>query len=145
VEHAVQPCLVVGVEADRFGIDTNRIRTVVDYRNTTPIPGRPSPFLGALNHHGELLPVAHLAALLERKGRIDPARSAIVVLDWEDGLVGLLVDRAFGLLTASDRARLAHVLGRWEGPHLACTLEIEGQNIHVLDVDSLLAALAEAL
>jgi chemotaxis signal transduction protein len=145
VEPAARPCLVVGVEGNRFGIDTNRIRTVVDYRSTTPIPGRPSPFIGALNHHGELLPVAPLAALLERRYRIDPIRSAIVVLDWEDGLLGLLVERAYGLLTALDRARLAHVLGRWEGPHLTCTLEAEGQNIHVLDLDSLLSDLARRL
>jgi chemotaxis signal transduction protein len=135
----------VGVEGNRFGIDTDRIRTVVDYRKTTPIPGRPAPFLGALNHHGELLPVAPLAGLLGRKARIDSDRSAIVVLDWEDALLGLLVERTFGLLTALDRARLAHVLGRWEGPHLAYTLESEGQNIHVLDVDSLLADLARRL
>ncbi|MBI5015746.1 MAG: chemotaxis protein CheW [Deltaproteobacteria bacterium] len=145
MEAGARPCLLVAVEGERFGIDTERIRTVVEYRRLTPIPGRPRPFVGALNHHGELLPVVALASLLGRKARLDRDRSAIVVLDWEDAVLGLLVERTHGLLTASDRARPARVLGRWDGPHLAQTLELEGQRVHVLDVDSLLADVARRL
>lgn len=145
MEPGARPCLLVAVEGERFGIDTTRIRTVVEYRRLTPIPGRPVPFVGALNHHGELLPVAVLASLLGRKARLDRARAAIVVLEWEDALLGLLVERTHGLLTAADRARTAHVLGRWDGPHLARTLEVEGQRVHVLDVDSLLSDVSRRL
>lgn len=140
-----RPCLVVAAEGERFGIDTVRIRTVVEHRKLTPIPGRPPPFLGALNHHGELLPVVHLATLLGRKPRVDRTRSVVVVVDWEDALLGLLAERSHGLLTSLDRARPAQVLGRWEGPHLAQTLDVEGQTVHVLDLDSLLADVARRL
>jgi chemotaxis signal transduction protein len=145
VERACHSCLIVGLEDERFGIDTTRIRSVAEYRTPAPIPGRPRLFLGALNHHGELLPVAALAALLGRRLRLDPPRSAIVILDWEDGLLGLLVERTYGLLTSPDGIRLSHVLGCWQGPHVSQTLEADGRNIHVLDVDSLLAALAGSL
>lgn len=145
MEPSVHPCLLVALEGERFGIDTRRVRTVVEYRRPTPIPGRPAPFVGALNHHGELLPVAALASLLGRKPLVDRARSAIVVLDWEDALLGLLVERTHGLITGLDRARPAQVLGRWEGPHLAQTLEVDGQRVHVLDVDSLLTEVGRRL
>jgi chemotaxis signal transduction protein len=95
-----------------------------------------------LNHHGNLLPVVPLAVLLGRRHRFDPGRSGIVVLHWDDALLGLLVERTHGLLTALDRARPAQVLGRWEGPHLSVSLEVEGQMVHLLDVDSLLGDVA---
>jgi len=145
VDAANRPCLLVAVEGERFGLDTARIQTVIEHRKLTPIPGRPHPFLGALNHHGELLPVAHLSSLLGRKASIDRARSVIVVVDWEDALLGLLVERSHGLLTSLDRARPAQVLGRWEGPHLARTLDVDGQTVHVLDLSSLLADVARRL
>lgn len=145
MDASVRPCLLVAVEGERFGIDTTRVKTVVEYRRPSPIPGRPAPFVGALNHHGELLLVATLASLLGKAPRLDPGRSAIVVLDWEDALLGLLVERTHGLVTGLDRARPAQVLGRWEGPHLAQTLEVDGQRVHLLDVDSLLADVARRL
>jgi chemotaxis signal transduction protein len=145
VSPAARSYLVVGVEGEEFGLDTERVRTVVEYREPTPIPGRPGPFAGALNHHGELLPVAVLAGLLGRTPRLDPLRSVIVVVNWEDALLGLLVERTQGLLTPVERSRLAHVLGRWEGPYLEHTLETEGRRVHVLDLDALLADLARRL
>lgn len=137
--------LVVAVEGEEFGLDARRVHTVVEYREPTPIPGRPGPFVGALNHHGELLPVVALAGLLGRTPRLDPIRSVIVVVGWEDALLGLLVERTQGLLTPVERARLAHVLGRWEGPFLDHTLETEGRRVHVLDLDAMLTDVARRL
>ncbi|GAB4248066.1 chemotaxis protein CheW [Deferrisoma sp.] len=135
--------LVVEVDGERFGLPADRVNTVVGYEEPVPIPGRPKPFLGALNHHGELLPVVHLASVLGLKPRVDPLRSVVAVVDWEDGILGLLVERAQGLVTPLARARVAQVLGRWDGPFLDRTLEVEGARIHVLDLDALLRDLAE--
>ena len=137
--------LVVEVGGEEFGLEVARVVTVIDYRQTTPLPGRPGPFLGALNHHGELLPVAPLATLLGQQPHLDPERAVIVVLQWEDALLGLVVDLAHGLLTPLDRTRLTHVLGRWDGPHLLHTLETEGRRVHVLDLDSMFGELAERI
>lgn len=137
--------LVVEVEGEQFGFAVARVETVVEHRELTPIPGCPSPFLGALNHHGELLPVVALASLLGRTPRLDPAHAVIVVLAWDDSLLGLLAERAHGLLSPLERTRRAHVLGRWDGPYLKHTLETEGRRIHVLDLDSLLADLGRRL
>lgn len=142
---AVPPFLVVVADGRQFGIETARIRTVLEPRTLTAIPGRPRPFLGALNLYGELLPVASLASLLGVGDSGDRARSAVVVVAWEDAALGLLVDRTQGLVGASDEARPAHVLGRWEGPHLAASLDVEGQMIHLLDVDSILADVGRRL
>ncbi|GAB4272831.1 MAG: hypothetical protein Kow0092_28030 [Deferrisomatales bacterium] len=145
MEPAGRSYLVVEVEGEQFGFDLARVRTVVEHREPTPLPGCPGPFLGALNHHGELLPVVPLAALLGREPRVDPVHSVIAVLDWEDSLLGVLVERAHGLLTPLERTRLAHVLGRWDGPYLLHTLEAEGRRIHVLDLDCLLEDLKRRL
>lgn len=139
------PVLVVEVDGERFGILADRVQTVVGYQEPVPIPGRPKPLLGALNHHGELLPVAHLASLLGLKPRLDPLRSVVAVVDWEDGLLGLLAERAHGLLTPLTRVRVSQVLGRWDGPFLDQTLEVEGSRVHVLDLDAMLGALAERI
>ncbi len=137
--------LVVEVEGEQFGLDAGRVETVVPYRNLTPIPGRPAPFAGALNHRGELLPVVHLASVLGRRPRVDPQRSVIAVVAWGDAIVGLLAEGAVGLMPPTERARLARVLGRWDGPFLEHTLEAEGRRVHVLDLDALLDDLARRL
>lgn len=140
-----QSYLVVEVGDEEFGLEVGRVETVIDYRLTTPIPGRPGPFLGALNHHGELLPVAPLATLLGQKPRLEQERAVIAVLAWEEAVIGLAADRAHGLLTPLDRTRVTHVLGRWDGPHLRHTLETEGRRVHVLDLESMLGELAERI
>lgn len=145
MENASRSYLVVGVEGEEFGLDVGRVRTVVEYREPTPVPGRPGPFVGALNHHGELLPVAALTSLLGRAPRVDPLRSVIVVVSWEDALLGLLVERTQGLFTPLERTRFTHVLGRWDGPYLEHTIETEGRRIHVLDLGALLADVARRL
>jgi len=90
--------------------------------------------------------VVALASLLRRKPRLDPLRSVIVVVGWQDAILGLLVERTHGLLTPLEqRMRLSHVLGRWDGPYLRHTLETEGRRIHVLDLDALLSELARRL
>ncbi len=138
-------CLVVGVGGERFGLDMRRVRTVIEYRPTTPIPGRPEPFVGALNHYGELLPVAPLAVLLDREVRIDPVHAVIAVLDWEGAALGLLVERAHGIVATGAEAREVQVLGRWSGPFLDRSLQVEGAALHVLDLTALFADLAERL
>jgi len=137
--------LVVEVDGERFGLEAHRVETVVEYRRPFPVPGRPQALLGVLNHHGELLPVVHLAVPLGRRARLDRQRSVVVVVGWEDGILGILVERTHGLLTPLSRARPAQVLGRWEGPFLHQTLEAEGTRVHVLDLDGLLADLAGRL
>ena len=145
MDGAANSYLVVEVGGEEFGLEVERVETVIDYQDTTPIPGRPGPFLGALNHHGDLLPVAPLATLLGQKPRLDPERSVIVVLQWQDAQIGLAADRAHGLLTPLDHTRVTHVLGRWDGPHLRHTLESEGRRVHVLELDGMLGELAERI
>lgn len=137
--------LVVGVDGEPVGIDVRRVRTVVEYRAPAPIPGRPGPFLGALNHHGELLPVVPLALLLGREARFEPEGGVIAVVAWEDAAVGFLVERCHGLVAIGDRPRYAQVLGRWAGPFFSHTLEFDAQRLHVLDLDALLADLAQRI
>ncbi len=137
--------LAVEVDGEAVGIDVRRVRTVAEYRETAPIPGRPGPFLGALNHYGELLPVVFLATLLGREPRFEPTDGVIAVVDWEDGVVGFLVERCRGLVTAGDGTRRAEVLGRWAGPFFAHTVEVDAERLHVLDIEALLADLARRI
>lgn len=145
MDRPMRPYLMVGVDGEMFGLDVGRVRTVLEYREPIPLPGRPLPLLGALNHHGNLLPLAPLATLLGRVFTLDPLRSVIVVVGWEDSLLGLVVETAEGLVSPPEGTRLTHVLGRWDGPYLEHTLETEGRRIHVLDLDTLLADLAGGL
>lgn len=134
--------LVLGVDGERFGIDARRLETVIEYAPPVPLPGRPKPFLGALSHRGELLPVAPLATLVGLEPRLDPGRAAIAVLGWEDGLLGLAAERTHGLAAPGPETRVAHVLGRWDGPYLRHTVETDGERVHVLELDALLSDLA---
>jgi chemotaxis signal transduction protein len=134
--------LVAGVEDERFGLEARRVETVFEYRSPVPLPGRPEPFSGALTHQGELVALAPLAALLGLKPRLETGRAAVAVLRWEDGLLGLALERTHGLAVPGEGARLARVLGRWEGPYLRQTLEVDGERLHLLDLDAIMADLA---
>jgi chemotaxis signal transduction protein len=138
----VEAYLVAGIEGERFGIDARQVETVLEYRAPDPLPGRPEPFTGALTHEGELVAVAPLATLLGVKPRLELGRAAIAVLRWEDGLVGLSVERTHGLVAPGDDSRVARVLGRWAGPYLKETIELDGERVHLLDLDALLGELA---
>jgi len=137
--------LIVSVAGEEFGFAVDRVQTVIESRELTPIPGRPKFFAGALNHHGELLLAAPLAPLLGRTDEDKGTFAAIVVVKWDDALVGLQVDRALGLLTHLDKVRQAHVLGRWDGPYRINTMEVDGRRIHVIDLESLLQDLSGRL
>jgi chemotaxis signal transduction protein len=91
-EENLWPVIVLGIGAERFGVDLSDVAEVLPPVRATPVPGVPPLFSGVINVRGEIRPVIDLRRLLgmETIGNSDLAR---VILLRQDGReMGLQID-----------------------------------------------------
>lgn len=91
--------LVVLLKEQEFGLRTHSIREIRGWAPVTPMPNSPSEVLGISNLRGTAIPIIDLSTKLGM-GRVSVSeRSAIVVVELNDMIVGLLVDGVSGMMT----------------------------------------------
>ncbi|MFK0206355.1 chemotaxis protein CheW [Agrobacterium sp. NPDC090283] len=83
----------------QFCIKTTSIREIRGWAAATPLPHAPRHVLGVMNLRGSVIPVIELAAKLGVPSSIDTSRSAIVVVEVGQGVLGLVVDRVSDILS----------------------------------------------
>jgi purine-binding chemotaxis protein CheW len=91
-ERNLWPVIVLGIGAERFGVDLCDVAEVLPPVRATPVPGVPPTFSGVINVRGEIRPVIDLRRLLgmETIANIDPAR--VILLRKEGREMGLQID-----------------------------------------------------
>ncbi|MGZ9718961.1 chemotaxis protein CheW [Rhizobium miluonense] len=96
----------------QFCIRTISIREIRGWAAATPLPHAPPHVLGVMNLRGSVIPVIDLAAKLGVLGAVSTERSAIVVAEIGNGIIGLVVDRVSDILSiSSDRVQSVPDLG----------------------------------
>lgn len=86
-----QRWLRVAIGEDRYAVELLRVQEVVRVQPLIAMRGAASSLLGVMNLRGRVVPVHDLGKWL-RCGRVVPdERARIVVLEYQDELVGLLV------------------------------------------------------
>ncbi|MGV2114403.1 chemotaxis protein CheW [Agrobacterium salinitolerans] len=83
----------------QFCIKTTSIREIRGWAAATPLPHAPPHVLGVMNLRGVVIPIIDLAARLGVRGSIDTNRSAIVVAEVGQSMIGLVVDRVSDILS----------------------------------------------
>ncbi|AVA23884.1 chemotaxis protein CheW [Rhizobium sp. NXC24] len=86
----------------QFCIRTTSIREIRGWAAATPLPHAPPHVLGVMNLRGFVIPVIDLAAKLGIPSAVDTSRSAIVVVEVGQGVIGLVVDQVSDILSVSD-------------------------------------------
>ncbi|MBB4293860.1 purine-binding chemotaxis protein CheW [Rhizobium leguminosarum] len=96
----------------QFCIRTTSIREIRGWAAATPLPHAPPYVLGVMNLRGSVIPVIDLAAKLGVLGAVSTERSAIVVAEIGNSIIGLVVDRVSDILSiSSDRVQPVPHLG----------------------------------
>ena len=78
-------------------VDAERVSHIVWDTRVTPLPGSPSYIEGVLAYRRNLVGVVDLARKLKRKS--DGSRKHIVLVQEDDMMVGLRVDRVLGVFS----------------------------------------------
>ena len=102
---------VIGLESDtleiiafrlngqEFCVMTTTIREIRGWSPSTPIPHSPPDVLGVMNLRGSVIPIVDLSRKLGMPATVPNVRSAIVVADVQNAVLGLLVDQVSDILT----------------------------------------------
>ncbi|WP_337269413.1 chemotaxis protein CheW [Oryzifoliimicrobium ureilyticus] len=84
-----------------FCVKTTTIREIRGWAPSTPIPHSPPDVVGVMNLRGTVIPIIDLAYKLGMTSSVANERSAIVVAEVHNMVVGMVVDRVSDILTIS--------------------------------------------
>lgn len=87
------------LHGQEFCVMTTTIREIRGWSPSTPVPQSPSEVMGVINLRGTVIPIIDLARKLGMPSTEPKERSAIVVADVHDMVLGLLVDQVSDILT----------------------------------------------
>lgn len=87
------------LHAQEFCVKTTTIREIRGWAPSTPIPHAPPEVVGVMNLRGSIIPIIDLAYKLGMRSTEADQRSAIVVAEVHNMVIGLLVDRVSDILT----------------------------------------------
>ncbi|MGR6429539.1 chemotaxis protein CheW [Rhizobium sp. PAMB 3182] len=82
-----------------FCVKTTTIREIRGWAPSTPIPHSPPEVIGVMNLRGSVIPIIDLAKKLGMPSTVANERSAIVVAEVHNMVIGMLVDRVSDILT----------------------------------------------
>lgn len=84
-----------------FCVKTTTIREIRGWAPSTPIPHAPPEVIGVMNLRGSVIPIIDLAYKLGMQSTEANERSAIVVAEVHNMVIGMLVDRVSDILTVA--------------------------------------------
>lgn len=84
-----------------FCVKTTTIREIRGWAPSTPIPHSPPEVIGVMNLRGSVIPIIDLAYKLGMESTKANERSAIVVAEVHNMVIGMLVDRVSDILTVA--------------------------------------------
>ena len=82
-----------------FCVKTTTIREIRGWAPSTPIPHAPKDVVGVMNLRGTVIPIIDLAYKLGMQSTAANERSAIVVTEVRNMIIGMLVDKVSDILT----------------------------------------------
>ena len=133
--------LVFQIDGRDYGLEIDVVQEIIEDPVRYPVP-RSGPFLcGALNVHGEVLPVVDLPALMETTTTERDAR--LVVLSPEQRGVALLVNRVERIVSLDlDKRLLAEEVSA--DPYCRGLVErMDGSPVRLLDLDTVYTQLEQ--
>lgn len=99
-----QEFIAFHVGEQTYCIDIITVREIRGWTPATPLPHAPSFVRGVINLRGSVLPVVDLAARLGLPIKEPTARHAVIVVQSNGQIVGLLVEAVSNIMTISPEA-----------------------------------------
>lgn len=91
--------VVFRLSDESYGVDIFRVNEIIRPREITPIPLSEPHILGLVNLRGKTIPVVDLCASLQLASSESTHASRIIVVETEQGNVGMMVDAVTEVVT----------------------------------------------
>jgi len=85
--------LIFELGEDSYGLEISHVNEIIGVQNITEIPEQPDYIKGIINLRGKIIPVMDIRVRFKKPVRDYDARTCIIVVNIEDILVGLIIDR----------------------------------------------------
>jgi purine-binding chemotaxis protein CheW len=131
--------LVFRLGDEIYGLEVTHIQEIVEAPQLYYIPLAPAILLGAMNFHGNILPVLDLTACLGFGQEAHDHR--IIVLALADGQLALAVSALSGIISFAAEELLGVEEDREPRAHVRAVLPDRGEMINLLDLDRVLGSL----
>lgn len=132
------------IDKEKYCIDITLIREIMAMTELTPIPQTPDFVSGVINLRGKIIPIIDLRLKFGLPYREYTNRSCIVVVELVDQNeqathLGLIVDTIHEVINISESKiyQLPLINSRIESDYIKGMVEIEGQIMVVLDIESI--------
>ena len=125
----------------QWGIDTLRVQEIIRVVNVTPVRNAPGYISGIINLRGKIVTVIDLGRKLELSDSEPGQDSRIIIVDWSDEHIGLLVDRVADVVPA-DKPQIAPAPSNVKGVQasfLEGVLRTQEKLIAILEIDKILS------
>ncbi len=84
-----------------YGIDALSVQEIIELTNITRVPHLPDFMKGVINLRGTIIPVVDLKTKFNMKTGPYKKHTCIIVTEFRDSLMGLIVDNVFDVLSLS--------------------------------------------
>lgn len=128
------------VGQQEFCIDVMMVREIRGWTEATSLPRTPLYVKGVINLRGAVLPIIDLAARLGMHGTAPTARNVIIVVQFAQRQIGILVDAVSDILMANaeDIQPLPDVTSMLMKGFVKGLLSMEGRMVSLITLEQLL-------
>ena len=128
------------INAQEFGVDILSVREIRGWTEPTIVPHSPPFILGVINLRGVVLPIIDLAARLGMPATKPTKRHAIIVMQVQRQMVGLLVDGVSDILSFSSDAVQAtpDIVADQSQNFVPSVLMMDGRMISMISLEDIL-------
>ena len=87
---------------EEYGLEIMRVKEIIGLMEITPVPRMPDFVRGVINLRGRVIPVVDLRLKFGMKTTEDTQETCIIVVDLNDTLMGVVVDRVSEVLDVAE-------------------------------------------
>jgi purine-binding chemotaxis protein CheW len=130
------------IGGEEFGLDVFQVHEILRYDEPTPMPKAPAFVEGVLDVRGTLVPVVDLRKRFEVHDLRYDEDTRIILVDFQDERLGLIVDEVTEVLRAPETAVApppAYVKGL-AAEFIRGIVRLEGRLVVLLDLDRILSS-----
>jgi len=96
--------LIFSLDREEYGIEIKYVTEIVGVQTITAVPELPEYIKGIINLRGKIIPIFDVRLRFKKEVREYNERTCIVVIDFREFSVGLIVDRVAEVIKISDEA-----------------------------------------
>ena len=141
---ATQQWLRLTAAGASYALPIDHVREIMQVGRLTPLPRLPEVIRGVMNLRGAVVPVIDLGARLADEPVTVGRRSCIVVVELNGLVAGAMVDAVYAVVDVDPAdVSAAPPLGTRIAPEfLVGIVQVQGELVHLLDIERVLAAAA---